>query len=118
MILDVHGDTVGIFIAAVPVNGDIVRVGFHVGVFGCGGNFDRVRVDAPLGDVQMMGPPVRHLTAGIFIPPAEIVMSTFRDVGCFRSLSLPEIPIESLGDFVWFKWAALNVFTKDHIDLG
>ena len=39
-----------------------------------------VHAEAPLGDVVVMGAPVGHLAAGVFVPPAELVMAAFLDV--------------------------------------
>src|SRR5205814_810342 len=39
-----------------------------------------IHAEGPLRDVVVVSAPVGHLAAGIFIPPAELVMAAFGDV--------------------------------------
>src|SRR4029077_4747446 len=56
-----------------------------------------VHAECPLGDVVVVGTPVGHLAAGVFVPPAELIMAALLDERCFRRRPLPEVPVEALG---------------------
>lgn len=63
--------------------------------------------DSPLCDVDVMGTPISHFSAGILQPPAELKMAALLDVGDQRRLAKPEVPIEFLW---WFGFLKRSVF--------
>ena len=74
-----------------------------VGLLGRGRAFglDRDRAaavgtEAPLGDVVVMGAPVGHLAAGVFVPPAEFVMAALLDVIDLRRRAQARSPSSAL----------------------
>ena len=54
----------------------------------------QIRCDSPLGNVDMMGAPVRHFATGVFIPPAKVPMTTLCNIVDTGRLALPHIPIQ------------------------
>lgn len=53
-----------------------------------------IEADGPGGDIDVMGAPVGEFSAGILVPPAELVMAAFFGVIDLRSLAEPLVPIE------------------------
>src|SRR6185312_3227741 len=88
--LDEHFDAVRELREDVEVGGDVVFVvDGRPALFELhrmrGRPFDRDRTrvalpDGPLSDIDVMRAPVGHLAAGVFVPPAELVMAATRDV--------------------------------------
>ena len=65
-------------------------------------------VEGPGGDIDVVGAPVGHFSARVFVPPAEFVVAArvavaatggFEAVVCEWGLSEPHIPVEFFGDF-------------------
>lgn len=48
----------------------------------------------PQSDIDVVGTPVGELTAGVFVPPTEVVVATLLDVIHFGCLAEPHVPIE------------------------
>ena len=69
-VFDGHHDTISIFVRRTVIDGHIVAV-LHRWKLGATVDLYRQRVDAPLGNVEMVCAPVGHLAAGIFKPPSK-----------------------------------------------
>src|SRR5205814_2914632 len=93
-VLDLPGVGVGdVEFAMNVVAGVALRVGADAD------RFDRdgaraVHAEAPLNDVVVMGAPVGHHPAGVFVPVAEVPVGALRNVLLPGRLSLPHVPIE------------------------
>ncbi len=95
--LALHGEVVGRVVAV--VHGGIAVLERHR-MLGVGAvDLDRahallVLIDGPSGDVDVVGPPVGELAAGVFVPPAELVVAALLDVVDLRRLAEPDVPVE------------------------
>ena len=54
-----------------------------------------IGTDRPCRDIDVVSTPVGELSAGIFVPPAELIVAAFLDVVDHRRLAEPHVPIES-----------------------
>ena len=75
-----------------------------------------VHPQAPLGDVVVMGAPVGHLAAGVLVPPAELVVASFGDVGNIGRGAQPEVPVEALGNGGFLERPADRVVADPGLD--
>ena len=75
-----------------------------------------VHAQAPLGDVVVMGAPVGHLAAGVFVPPAELVMAALLDIGNVGRRAFPEVPVEAFGNGSFGERAADRIVADPGLD--
>ncbi len=116
VVSDRHRDAVGVLVGHAKIDGNVVAV-HDVGVFRLAIDLDGQAVDGPLRDVEMMGSPIGHLSAGVFVPPAEGVMRTFLDVRHIGRLALPQIPVEVRRHLSSLKRTAGHILAQHHVDL-
>ena len=82
----------------------VVAVGLLRGLDAGGRDVHRagsVHAQAPLGDVVVVGAPVGQLAAAVFVPPSELIMTSFLDVRDVGRRAFPEVPVEPFGNRDW-----------------